>query len=288
MRTEPPSESTVVPPIADEEALLLGDTVTQETTPAPIPVEDAPAQRASTVQTENSVDPPKPSVDQEAAPTEQLTYAQIAERLGCPSEEAARAIVARRGLPRARGSDGKIRVTINFEEIHYQPRSTRSPSGDRPVAEPASARSPDPAAETEAAKPLPVDALTAETVSAPEQSEMPAPKSLEAAPASQHVSGQKASQSSTELPATVLPKNKGGSPGKWAWERLIPVLKKTKQGQPFQDMAALEEFCRDNVQPTDRKAERGNDPDPRSVKAAIIRHRLADYVTIDRPDADAQ
>ena len=96
-------------------------------------------------------------------------------------------------------------------------------------------------------------------------------------------------QPSTEQPATIRPKNKGGAPDKWAWERLIPALKKTKQGnQPFQDMADLEEFCRNNVQRADRKAERGDDPDLRSVKAAIIRYGLADYVAFEPPDADVQ
>ena len=83
-------------------------------------------------------------------------------------------------------------------------------------------------------------------------------------------------------------KNRGGSPGTWAWERLIPALKKKKQQDPFQDLAALEEFCRNNVQRVDRKAERGDDPDLRSVKAAIVRHRLDDYVTFEPPDADVQ
>jgi DNA-directed RNA polymerase specialized sigma24 family protein len=39
-------------------------------------------------------------------PVEQLTYAQIAERLGVTSE-AARAIVKRHRLPRSRSNDGK-------------------------------------------------------------------------------------------------------------------------------------------------------------------------------------
>jgi hypothetical protein len=127
--------------------------------------------------------------------TEQLTYAQLVDRLGCPSVDAARTLVARRGLPRASGSDGKTRVTINLQQICYQPRSTRSPGGRRPVAEPASTRSPDddrPVAEGEASSPLPADAMTAATAtppathrnestpaqSAPEQSE-PVPPATE-------------------------------------------------------------------------------------------------------------
>ena len=57
--------------------------------------------------------------------TEQLTYAQIAERLGA-SVEAARAIVTRHHLPRSRSSDGKTLVSIDVTEIHHRRLSARS------------------------------------------------------------------------------------------------------------------------------------------------------------------
>ncbi len=44
---------------------------------------------------------------------EQLTYAQIAERLGV-SPEAARAIVKRNRLPRSRANDGKTLVAVDL------------------------------------------------------------------------------------------------------------------------------------------------------------------------------
>src|ERR1700746_3215134 len=57
--------------------------------------------------------------------TEQLTYAQIAERLGA-SVEAARAIVTRHHLPRSRSSDGKTLVSIDVTEIHHRRLPARS------------------------------------------------------------------------------------------------------------------------------------------------------------------
>jgi hypothetical protein len=70
-------------------------------------------------------------------PIEQLTYAQIAERLGV-SSEAARAIVKRHRLPRSRSNDGKTLAAIDLEEIRYKAcveasaqishRSLRTPS----------------------------------------------------------------------------------------------------------------------------------------------------------------
>jgi hypothetical protein len=48
-------------------------------------------------------------------PIEQLTYAQIAERLGV-STEAARAIVKRHRLPRSRSNEGKTLAAIDLEE----------------------------------------------------------------------------------------------------------------------------------------------------------------------------
>jgi len=59
-------------------------------------------------------------------PTEQLTYAQIAERLSV-STEAARAIVKRHRMPRSRSNDGKTLAAIDLEEISYEPIPARSP-----------------------------------------------------------------------------------------------------------------------------------------------------------------
>jgi len=58
-------------------------------------------------------------------PLEQLTYAQIAERLGVTSE-AARAIAKRNRLPRSRANDGKTLVAIVLEEIRHTPLPARS------------------------------------------------------------------------------------------------------------------------------------------------------------------
>jgi hypothetical protein len=58
--------------------------------------------------------------------TEQLTYAQIAERLGA-SVEAARAIVTRHHLPRSRSNDGKTLVSIDVKEIQHRRLPARSP-----------------------------------------------------------------------------------------------------------------------------------------------------------------
>ena len=49
-------------------------------------------------------------------PTEQLTYAQIAQRLSV-SAEAARALVKRHRLPRSRRNDGKTLAAIDLKEI---------------------------------------------------------------------------------------------------------------------------------------------------------------------------
>src|SRR3954454_7839946 len=67
-------------------------------------------------------------------PVEQLTYAQIAERLGV-SSEAARAIVKRHRLPRSRSNDGKTLVAVDLEEIRHKPLPGRSPRGDHPVTD---------------------------------------------------------------------------------------------------------------------------------------------------------
>jgi hypothetical protein len=60
-----------------------------------------------------------------AGPLEQLTNEEFGNRLGC-SPAAARALARRRGLPRVRGSDGKSRVTVDFQKLHYRSRSTPS------------------------------------------------------------------------------------------------------------------------------------------------------------------
>jgi predicted outer membrane protein len=65
-------------------------------------------------------------------PIEQLTYAQIAERLGI-SSEAARAIIKRHRLPRSRSNDGKTLAAIDLEEIRHKPLPARSPRGDQSV-----------------------------------------------------------------------------------------------------------------------------------------------------------
>ena len=65
---------------------------------------------------------------------EQLTYAQIAERLGV-SPEAARAIVKRHRLPRSHANDGKTLVAIDLGEIRHKPLPARSPRSPHPVTE---------------------------------------------------------------------------------------------------------------------------------------------------------
>ena len=65
-------------------------------------------------------------------PTEQLTFAQIAERLSV-SPEAARAIVKRHRLPRSRSNDGKTLAAIDLKEIRHKPLPARSPRGRRSV-----------------------------------------------------------------------------------------------------------------------------------------------------------
>jgi uncharacterized membrane protein YccC len=66
--------------------------------------------------------------------TEQLTYDQLAERLGT-TREAARAIVKRHRLPRSRSNDGKTVVTVDLDELHHKPLSARSPRGHQSVTE---------------------------------------------------------------------------------------------------------------------------------------------------------
>ena len=67
-------------------------------------------------------------------PIEQLTYAEIAERLGI-SSEAARAIVKRHRLPRSRSNDGKTLAAIDLDEIRHKPLPARSPRGDPTVTD---------------------------------------------------------------------------------------------------------------------------------------------------------
>jgi len=64
---------------------------------------------------------------------EQLTYAQIGERLNV-SPEAARAIVKRNRLPRSHGNDGRASVAIDLDELRHKPMPARSPRG-QPVTD---------------------------------------------------------------------------------------------------------------------------------------------------------
>jgi hypothetical protein len=65
---------------------------------------------------------------------EQLSYAEIASRLGVTSE-AARAIVKRHRLPRAPGDDGKVLVTVDLTEIRHKPLPARSPRNHQRVSD---------------------------------------------------------------------------------------------------------------------------------------------------------
>ena len=68
-------------------------------------------------------------------PVEQLTYVQIAERLGA-SSEAARALAKRMRLPRSRANDGKTLVAVDLAEIQHKPLPYgRSPRRDQPVTD---------------------------------------------------------------------------------------------------------------------------------------------------------
>src|SRR5215471_4734363 len=58
-------------------------------------------------------------------PTEELSYAQMAERLSV-STEAARALVKRHHLPRSRSNDGKTLVAVDLGELHHRPLPGRS------------------------------------------------------------------------------------------------------------------------------------------------------------------
>jgi hypothetical protein len=61
---------------------------------------------------------------------ESLTYAELADRLGC-SPEAARSLSRRLRLSRRPGNDGRTRITVDLTEIQYKPLPARSPGGDR-------------------------------------------------------------------------------------------------------------------------------------------------------------
>ena len=64
---------------------------------------------------------------------EQLTYAQLGERLKI-SSDGARAIVKRNRLPRSHASDGKTLVAIDLAELQHKPLPARSPRG-QPVTD---------------------------------------------------------------------------------------------------------------------------------------------------------
>jgi hypothetical protein len=66
--------------------------------------------------------------------TEQLTYDQLAERLGA-TREAARAVVKRHRLPRSRTNDGKTLVAVDLGELRHKPLPVRSPRDHQSVAE---------------------------------------------------------------------------------------------------------------------------------------------------------
>src|SRR5262245_4991558 len=72
-------------------------------------------------------------------PVESLTYAALAERLGC-SPEAARALAKRLRLPRQKANDGKALVIVDLAEIDHKPLPARSPAGHLSVAETMQAR----------------------------------------------------------------------------------------------------------------------------------------------------
>ena len=67
--------------------------------------------------------------------SEQLTYEQMAERLGV-TRDAVRALVKRHRLPRSKGNpDGKTLVTVDLAELQHKPMSARSPRGDPAVTD---------------------------------------------------------------------------------------------------------------------------------------------------------
>jgi hypothetical protein len=66
--------------------------------------------------------------------TEQLTYDQLAGRLGT-TREAARAVVKRHRLPRSRTNDGKTLVAVDLDELRHKPLPARSPRGHQSATE---------------------------------------------------------------------------------------------------------------------------------------------------------
>jgi hypothetical protein len=63
-------------------------------------------------------------------PIEQLTYAELGDRLKC-SPEASRALARRLRLRRQRANDGKTLVAVDLAEVRHRPLPARSPSGHR-------------------------------------------------------------------------------------------------------------------------------------------------------------
>lgn len=61
---------------------------------------------------------------------ESLTYVELADRLGC-SPEAARSLRRRLRLTRRPGNDGRVRITVDLNEIQYKPLPARSLGGHR-------------------------------------------------------------------------------------------------------------------------------------------------------------
>jgi hypothetical protein len=80
------------------------------------------------------VTPGDPAVIPLIMATEQLTYDQLAERLGT-TREAARAVVKRHRLPRSRTNDGKTLVAVDLDELRHKPLRARSPRGHQSVTE---------------------------------------------------------------------------------------------------------------------------------------------------------
>jgi hypothetical protein len=77
--------------------------------------------------------------------------------------------------------------------------------------------------------------------------------------------------------AASRPVNRGGSPGKWLWTELIPKLRQLQE--PFATVGDFEEWLINNVErPYSRP--RGVGPDITTVRRAIARHQLDQYVEI--------
>src|SRR5258707_10534172 len=63
---------------------------------------------------------------------EMLNYADLGARLKV-SPEAARALAKRLRLPRSRGNDGKVLISVDIAEINHAPLPARSPAGHQVV-----------------------------------------------------------------------------------------------------------------------------------------------------------